>query len=197
MLHICSLDDVTALLDDVELYQAVVSLVLVGDGVQLLLVDSVDVANVSQPGVEQAHVFGCHGSLDTTAAVVAADNNVLDLKVVHSIVDDAHDVEVGADHHVGDVSVDKGLASLKASDLLSWNAGVTASDPEILGRLASSQTSKELWVLLQPVSGPFLVVLKEALVVFAQVFLDIVVVFSHAGQTRRNLDFSCARRIGG
>lgn len=197
MLYICSLEDITALLDNVELHQAVVSLVIIGDGIQLLLVNSVDIANVSQPGVEQAHILGCHGSLDTTAAVVAADYNMLDLEVVDSIVDDAHDVEVGADDHVGNVSVDKGLAGLQTSDLLGGNARITASHPEILGGLAGSQTSKELGVVLQPFSGPFLVVLKEALVVLAQVFLDVVVVFRHAGQTRSNFDFCGARRVGG
>lgn len=187
VLDISRLDDVAALLDDVELDQAVVSLLLILDGIKLLLVEPVDVANVSQPRVEQAHVLGSHGGLDTSAAVVAADDNVLDLEVAHSVVDDAHDVEVGADDQVGNVAVDKGLASLETGDGLGGDSRITASDPEILGRLASSQVGEELGVLLEPLVGPLLVVLKETLVVFTQVALNVVVVFSHAGQTSRNL----------
>lgn len=87
-----SLDDVAALLDNVELDKAVVALLLIRNGIKLGFVQTVDIANVSQPGVEQAQILGGHGSLDTAAAVVAADNDVLDAEMADGVVDDAHNV---------------------------------------------------------------------------------------------------------
>lgn len=79
---------------------------------------TVDVADVSQPGVQKAEVLGSHGRLDTSAAVVTADDDVLDAEVLDGVVDDAHSVEISVADEVGDVAVDKCLAWLKAADLL-------------------------------------------------------------------------------
>lgn len=178
------LDDVAALLDDVELDEAVVTLLLVGDGVELVLVQTVDVANVSQPRIEKAEVLGCHGSLDTTAAIVAADDDVLDAKVTHGIVNDAHDIEIGVDDEVGNVAVDKGLAGLQTSNLLGGDTGVTASDPEVVGGLASAEADKVTRVLLLLLGGPFAVVLKDAVVRLLEVFLDVL-----GGRASHNFGF--------
>lgn len=54
LLHGCRFDYVPALLDDIQLNEAIVLLVLVCDACQLILVESVDVANVSEPWVQDA-----------------------------------------------------------------------------------------------------------------------------------------------
>lgn len=46
------LDDVATLLNNAELDQTVVARLLVGDGVKLLLVQTVNVADIAQPRVE-------------------------------------------------------------------------------------------------------------------------------------------------
>lgn len=127
LLHRGGLDYIPALLMDIQLDQAIVLLILVCDGVQLFLVQAVDVADVSQPRVKQAHVLGCHGGLDTAAAVVAADNNVLDFEVADRVVNDGHDVEVDVVNEVGDVAVDEHLAGLEARDGFGGDAGVGAA----------------------------------------------------------------------
>ena len=127
LLHGGRLDHVAGRLDDVELDEAVVALGLVGDGAQLLVVQAVDVADVAQPGVEQAEVLGRHGGLDAAAAVVAADDDVLDVQVAHGVVDDGHDVEVGVADEVGDVAVDEHFAGLEAGDGFGGDAGVGAA----------------------------------------------------------------------
>lgn len=121
------LDDVPRLLNDVELDEAVISLVLVLDLRELLVVQTVDVADVSQPGVEQSEVLGRHGSLDTTAAVVAAHNDVLDMQVADGVVDDGHDIEIGGADQVGNVAVDEHLAGFEAGDGFGGDAGVGAA----------------------------------------------------------------------
>lgn len=133
------LDDVAALLNDVELHQPVVARLLFRDGVELGLVQPVDVADVAQPGVQDAQVARGHGSLDTAAAVVTTDDDVLDLQVLHGVVDNAHDVEVDAADEVGDVAVDEGLAGPQSRDLLGRDARVRTPNPEVFRLLASRQ----------------------------------------------------------
>lgn len=130
------LHDVPALLDDVELDQAVVAGLLVGDGVELLLVEAVDVADVAQPGVQDAQVLGGHGGLDAAAAVVATDDNVFDAQVLDGIVHDRGGVEVDAADQVGDVAVHKDLAGFETGDLLGGDPAVRTADPQVLGGLA-------------------------------------------------------------
>lgn len=168
------LDHVAALLVDVELDEALVAGLLVGDGVELLLVQAVHVADVAQPGVHEAQVLGGHGRLDTAAAVVAADDNVLDLEVLDGILNDAHNVEVRVADQVGNVAVHKGIAGLQARDLLGGDARVGTSDPEILGVLAGGELLEEVGVLGDLLGGPGLVVLKDLVVRLLEIHGDVL-----------------------
>lgn len=169
------LDDVPGLLDDVQLGQPVVALLLVGDGIELGLVQAVDVPDVSQPRVEDAQVGGRHGRLDASAAVVAAHDNVLHVQVPHGVVDDAHDVEVRVADQVGDVAVRKDLAGVQAHDLVGRDAAVGASNVEIFRRLALDELGEELRVLDFLLLGPFLVVLEDLVVVGTEIVDDFLV----------------------
>lgn len=121
-LHGSRLHDIPALLDDVQLHQAVVPILVILDAIELGLVQPVDIPDVPQPRVQDAQILGGHSGLDTTAAVVATNNNMLNLQVVHSVVDDAHSVQVDVADEVGDVAVDKSLTGLETGDLLGGNA---------------------------------------------------------------------------
>jgi hypothetical protein len=123
----CRLDDVPALLNDVDLDETVVFRVFVGDGVELVLVQTVDVADVSQPRVQQTQVLGSHSGLDTAAAVVSAHDNVLDLEVADRVVNHGHDVKVDVINQVGDVAVDEHLAGVEARDGFGGDARVGAA----------------------------------------------------------------------
>lgn len=169
------LDDVAALLDDVELDEAVVAGALVPDGVQLVLVQAVDVPDVPEPGVEDAEVLGGHGGLDAAAAVVAAHDDVLDLEVLDGVVEHRGDVEVDVADQVGDVAVHKGLAGLEARDLLRGDARVAAADPQVLGLLARAELGEEVRVLGLLLGRPPGVVLKHAVVRLLQVAGDLLV----------------------
>jgi len=168
-----SLDNVAALLLNAELDETVVTRGLVRNGVQLLLVESVDVANVTEPWIQQAQVLGRHGSLDAAAAVVAADDDVLDVEVAHGILDDAHNVKVGVDHQVGDVAVDEGLARLQAGNLLCRDARVAASNPQILGTLAGTQLGEEAGIFLPLLGSPGAVVLEQTVMRLLKILGDI------------------------
>lgn len=168
-------DNVAALLDDVELDKAVVAGALVLDGVQLFLVQAVDVPDVPKPGVEEAEVLGGHGGLDAAAAVVAADDNVLDLEVLDGVVEHRGDVEVDVAHQIGDVAVHEGLAGLEARDLLGGDARVAAADPQVLGLLARAEFGEEVWVLGLLLGRPLGVVLEHTVVRLLQVPGDLLV----------------------
>lgn len=169
------LDDVAALLDDVELDEAVVAGVLVLDGVQLVLVQPVDVPDVPKPGVEDAEVLGRHGGLDAAAAVVAAHDDVLDLEVLDGVVEHRGAVEVDVAHQVGDVAVHEGLAGLEARDLLGGDARVAAAYPQVLGLLARAELGEELRVLGLLLGRPLGVVLEHTVVRLLQVAGDLFV----------------------
>lgn len=169
------LNDVPALLDDVELDQAVIAGVLVLDGVKLLLVQPVDVPDIPEPGVEDAEVLRAHGGLDTAAAVMAADDNVLDLEVLDGVVEHRGDVEVDVADEVGDVAVHKGLAGLKARDLLGGDARVAAAYPQVLGLLAGAEVGEEVRILGLLLGRPFGVVLEHTVVRLLQVPGDLFV----------------------
>lgn len=131
LLHSRGLDNISTLLVHIELNKLIVFLLFsaaIGyNGVQLLLVQSVDVANVSEPGVQETHVFWCHGGFDTTAAVVTADDDMLDFKVADGVVYDGHDVQVDVVDEVGDVAVDEHLAWIETGDGFGGDAGVRAA----------------------------------------------------------------------
>lgn len=69
---------------------------------------------------------------------MAADDDMFDLEVLHGELDDREGIDVGADEDVGDVAVAEDLAWFEAEDGRFGAAGVGASDPEDLGRLAFS-----------------------------------------------------------
>lgn len=177
LLHSGGLDDVATLLLDIELNQAVVLLLLILNGVELVFVEPIHIANVTQPWVEKPQIFRCHGGLDTTAAVVSADNNVLDAEVTNGVVDDGHNIEVRVADKVRNVAVDESLTGLETRDLLSRDTRVAASDPEVLGSLSCRQLRKVLGVLGTLLLGPGAVVLKQTLVRLLQVLGDFI--FSH------------------
>lgn len=173
LLNSSRLDDISALLLDAEFHEAVISRRFILDAVELLLVETVDVADVPEPRVQQAQVLGCHGSLDTATTVMTAHDDVLDVQMSHGVLDDAHDVEIRVDNQIGDVAVNKGLAGLQTRDQLCGDARVTASDPKILGGLSGAQLGEVLGITLPLLSSPGLVVFKQAIVGLLEILGDI------------------------
>ena len=89
--------------------------------------ESVHVADIAKPRVQDTQVLGRHGSLDTATAIVSTDDNVLDFEMADRVVDNGHDVEIRVTDEVGNVAVDKHLPRLEASDGFSGDARVGAT----------------------------------------------------------------------
>ena len=81
------------------------------------------------------------------AAVVAADDDVLDLQHVDGVLQHRQAVQVGVHDDVGDVAVDEQLARQQADDLVGRHAAVGAADPQVARRLLArvSKNSGSRW----------------------------------------------------
>jgi hypothetical protein len=73
---------------------------------------------------------------------VAADDDVLDFQNVDGILNHRKTVEIGVNHQVGDVTVNKQFAGLQAGQALSRNAAVGTSNPQKARFLRLRQFSK-------------------------------------------------------
>jgi hypothetical protein len=124
LLHRGCLDNIPTLFMHIQLHQPIILGLFALNFIELVLVQAVHVADISQPGIEQAHVFGRHGGFDAAAAVMAADDNVLYFEVADGVVDDGHDVEVDVVDEVGDVTVDEHLTGFETCDGFGGDAGV-------------------------------------------------------------------------
>lgn len=136
------LDDIPARLDHVQLDQPVEPRRIILDLVELLLVQTIHVANVPEPRVEDAQIGGRQGGLHSSAVVVAADDDVLDAQVSHGVVDDRHDVQVDRRHEVGNVAVDEDLSGVEAHDLVGGHPAVAAADVSASVSLARRRLSR-------------------------------------------------------
>lgn len=89
-----------------------------------------DITNVQQPIVDQTQFGVLDRRLYTAAAVVTANDDVFDFQHVNGVLHHGQAVQVGVDHQVCDVTVNKEFARFEASQTFSGNAAVGASNPE-------------------------------------------------------------------
>lgn len=94
----------------VNLDQSTALFFIVLDGIEAFAVLLLDLLDVAEPVVDQAVGLVAQGSGDTAAAVVAADDDVLDLEDVDGVLQDREAIEIGGDDDVGDVAVGEDLA---------------------------------------------------------------------------------------
>ena len=115
-----------------------------------------------QPNVQQSQSGVSESGVNTTAAGVAADEDVLNLQVCDGEFNDGERVDVGCGDDVGNVAVDKDLTGLQAEDGRFGNARVGAANPKNLGRLALSGFGEEIGVGVGHARAPVLNALGES-----------------------------------
>ena len=96
-----------------------------------------------------------------TAAVVAADDDVLHAEDVDRVLQHREAVEIGVHDDVRDVPVDEHLAWREPDDLVRRDAAVRAADPEVLGRLVLCELGEEPGIARDDVLGPGTVVREQ------------------------------------
>jgi hypothetical protein len=158
---------VVDLLLHVQLRQPVLVLLL-GLAGEFLPVPGAGVADVGEPGLKRAVVVLLERSLDTAAAVVAGDDDVLDLQHLHRVLYHRQHVDVRGRRLVGDVAVHEQLARLQPHDLVGGHPRVRAPDPQVLRGVDVHQPLEVPRVLLDAVLRPHAVVLHYGLEVVHQ-----------------------------
>ena len=155
------LADIGDLLDDIQFAEAVDGGVFAeGVGETFLVLDA-DILDMAEPVVAQANSVLPEGGPYTTAAIMAADDDVTHLEDVDRELHDGKAVEIRVDNDVRDVSMDEQFTGEEADDLVGRDAAVRATDPEVTWALLARQLGEELGVLLADPLGPGPVVFEE------------------------------------
>ena len=131
------------LLQHVQLAQPVDRRWGIGRPIEKVRVLVTHILHVAQPVVDEPELLPLEGGAHAAAAVVAADDDVLDLQQFHRELHHRQAVEVGVDHQVGDIAVHEQLAWQQADDVVGRHPRVRAADPQVLGRLQPRQAREE------------------------------------------------------
>ncbi len=155
------LADVGDLFDDVDFAQAIERFWFLAGASEPFLMLLADVLKVAKPVVAQADPVAPKRRPHAAAAVVAADDDVLNFQDIDGKLHDRQAVQVGVDDDIRDVSVDEQFARKKADDFIGRDAAVGTSDPEVAGRLLLGELGEEIGIALANPLGPGPVVIEE------------------------------------
>src|SRR5690606_36028519 len=108
---------------------------------------AIHILDMPKPVVDQSILLATHGCLHAAASVMAADDDVFDVKDVDGVIQYAEQVHVRMHHHVGDVPVYEDVPRFRSGDLIGRNAAVGTSDPQDLRALAFGESFKKLRIL--------------------------------------------------
>ena len=131
------LADVASLLDDVQLAESIEARRGIGFGVDGRSVTVLNVLHVAQPVVDQPERIAAVGRLDPAAAVMTADDDVLDPEHVDGVLQHRQAIQICVHHHVRHVPVNEQLAREKPDDFIGGHPAVGTADPEVSRRLLS------------------------------------------------------------
>ena len=121
-------DDVHALFHHVDFDQTVIAFSFILNEIQLLFVEAVDVADVSEPGIQDAQIFGHHGGFDAAALVMSANDNMLHLELRHCVIHHTDRIQIEAVHHVGDIAMHKDFSGGGSHHFFCSNPAVAAAN---------------------------------------------------------------------
>ena len=105
------------------------------------------VLDVAQPVIDQAELVVAQSGQHAAAAVMAADDDVLDLEHIDGELHHREAIEVGVDDDIGDVAMDEHFAGREADDLVGRHPAVGATDPEVAWGLLARKPFEELGVV--------------------------------------------------
>jgi hypothetical protein len=127
-LNSSSLHNIHGLVNDVQVDQTAVADIRVFNSIQLSSVRSIDIADVSEPQFKRSdEIVPNLSSTDTTTFVVTADNHMLDLQVIYTVLKSRHEVAVSVDNHVGNISGDEEVSGIFSHDDIGRDTGIRAT----------------------------------------------------------------------
>src|SRR5688572_9337705 len=158
----CVLDDrrfgdAHDLFDDVDLAQFVQPLVVTCLAIKLAPVLVHDVLDMSKPIVDQPESSIVERRLYTAAAVMPADDDVLDLQRLDRELHYRQAVHVSVIHEIRDVPVDEHFPGQEADTARRRDAAVRTADPKVFGCLDLGKFFEEFRISFLYASGPRLI----------------------------------------
>lgn len=135
--------DIIGLLDDVKL----------AEGVQLRGAEDalhghdmlmMDIANVTQPIIDEAQLAALQGSLDAATTIVPTDDDVFDLQDIDGVLQHGEAVQVGVNDEVSDVTVHEELSRKESDNFIRGHTAVRTTNPEELRALLLREGLKKL-----------------------------------------------------
>ena len=124
ILHVRRMACGSDLLHDVELAQAINPIFEIRDAIELSSVTGVNILYVPEPVIEKTKLTRTARRMNAAAAVVTADDNVLDLQDLDCELNDGEAAHVGVDNEVRNVAMDEHLAWLETQDMIGGNTAI-------------------------------------------------------------------------
>lgn len=115
--------EVFSLGDDIEFAESICAFTAI-QLIEFFQMESFDVLDVTKPIIDKPMRTLIGGCLDPSTVVVTDDHNVLHFENIDGELEDGKQVQVGVDHHVGDVAMHEDFARHEPGDLIGRHAAV-------------------------------------------------------------------------
>jgi hypothetical protein len=121
---------------------------------------------MTQPVVYKTKLKILHRGLHTTTAVVAANNNVVDLQDINRELQYRQTVEISMYNYIRDVAMNEQVPWPEPNELCCRHATIRATNPQISRRLLLRQLLEKFRVASLYTLGPGPIILKQFLQIF-------------------------------
>src|SRR5690606_33179497 len=136
------------LFHDVKLYEPVEASFIVFNTIELFGMETINIFDMPEQVVNDSILAVAHGSFNTTAAIMAADNYVSYFQGIHCIVEYTEQIHIAVNDHICDVSVNEDITRFCSGNFVRRNPAVGASYPQNLRTLAFGKTFEKPGILL-------------------------------------------------
>jgi len=136
----------TRLCDNVELTETVPARSVIRERRKFFSVQLADRTHVGDPSLQRVGRGRPESSLDSTATIVTAHDNVRDMEYVYGVLQDCQTVLIVRADYIANVAVDKKLTGGETDNFVCWDATVGTTDPEVRRRLNRAETLEKMGV---------------------------------------------------
>ena len=123
------------LLGDIHFTQTINAVFIIYAVNELRIISIIHILDVQQPIVDESARSLANGRSHAATAVMAANDDVLNLKNIHRILNHRQAVKVSMYHKVGNIAVHKQFTGQQANDLVGRYTTVGTTNPQVLGLL--------------------------------------------------------------